>query len=49
MVYERNQQMREKYLKQPPRWILGIIKKVDFLSYAAMKRWMTYTVSMIRL
>jgi hypothetical protein len=30
MVYERKQQMREKYLKQPPRWILGIIKRVDF-------------------
>jgi hypothetical protein len=27
MVYERKQQMHEKYLKQPPRWILGIIKR----------------------
>jgi hypothetical protein len=27
MVYERKQQMREKHLKQPPRWILGTIKR----------------------
>jgi hypothetical protein len=27
MVYERKQQLREKHLKQPPRWILGIIKR----------------------
>jgi hypothetical protein len=27
MVYERKQQMREKYLKQPPRWILETIKR----------------------
>ncbi len=27
MMYERKQQMREKHLKQSPRWILGIIKR----------------------
>jgi hypothetical protein len=27
MVYERKQQIREKHLKQPPRWILGTIKR----------------------
>jgi hypothetical protein len=27
MMYERNQQMREKYLSMPPRWILGTIKR----------------------
>jgi hypothetical protein len=27
MMYERNQQMREKYLNMPPRWILGTIKR----------------------
>jgi hypothetical protein len=27
MVYERKQQMREKHLKRPPHWILGIIKR----------------------
>jgi hypothetical protein len=26
MMYERKQQMREKYLKVPPDWILGTIK-----------------------
>jgi hypothetical protein len=31
MVYERKQQMREKYLKQSPRWILETIKKVEFV------------------
>jgi hypothetical protein len=31
MVYERTQQMREKYLKQPLRWILGTIKRVEFV------------------
>jgi hypothetical protein len=27
MMYERKQQMREKYLNVPPRWIFGIIKR----------------------
>jgi hypothetical protein len=27
MMYERKQQMREKYLKMPPSWILGIVKR----------------------
>jgi hypothetical protein len=27
MMYERKQQMHKKYLKVPPRWILGIIKR----------------------
>jgi hypothetical protein len=27
MMYERKQQMREKHLKVPPGWILGIIKR----------------------
>jgi hypothetical protein len=27
MVYERKQQMHEKLLKQPPRWILGTINR----------------------
>jgi hypothetical protein len=27
MMYERKQEMREKYLKVPPGWILGIIKR----------------------
>jgi hypothetical protein len=27
MMYERMQQMREKYLKVPPRWILETIKR----------------------
>jgi hypothetical protein len=27
MMYERNQEMREKYLKVPPGWILGTIKR----------------------
>jgi hypothetical protein len=27
MMYERKQQMREKYLKVPPHWILGTIKR----------------------
>jgi hypothetical protein len=26
MMYERKQQMHEKHLKVPPRWILGTIK-----------------------
>jgi hypothetical protein len=26
MMYERKQQLREKYLKVSPRWILGTIK-----------------------
>jgi hypothetical protein len=27
MMYERKQQMREKYLKVPPSWILGTVKR----------------------
>jgi hypothetical protein len=27
MMYERKQQMREKYLKVPPGWIFGTIKR----------------------
>jgi hypothetical protein len=27
MMYERKQEMREKYLKVPPGWILGTIKR----------------------
>jgi hypothetical protein len=27
MMYERKQQMREKHLKVPPRWILRTIKR----------------------
>jgi hypothetical protein len=27
MMYERKQEMREKYLKVPPSWILGTIKR----------------------
>jgi hypothetical protein len=27
MMYERKQHTREKHLKQPPRWILGTIKR----------------------
>jgi hypothetical protein len=27
MVYERKQQIREKHLKQPSRWIIGTIKR----------------------
>jgi hypothetical protein len=27
MVYEKKKQMRKKYLKEPPDWILGIIKR----------------------
>jgi hypothetical protein len=27
MVYENKKEMREKYLKMPPGWILGTIKR----------------------
>jgi hypothetical protein len=27
MVYEKKKEMREKYLKMPPGWILGTIKR----------------------
>jgi hypothetical protein len=27
MIYERKKEMCEKYLKEPPGWILGIIKR----------------------
>jgi hypothetical protein len=27
LMYERKQQIREKHLKVPPNWILGIIKR----------------------
>jgi hypothetical protein len=27
VMYERKQEMREKYLKVPPGWILGTIKR----------------------
>jgi hypothetical protein len=27
MVYEKKKEMREKYLKMPPSWILGTIKR----------------------
>jgi hypothetical protein len=27
MVYEKKKEMREKYLKEPPRWIIGTIKR----------------------
>jgi hypothetical protein len=27
MVYEKKKEMREKYLKIPPGWILGTIKR----------------------
>jgi hypothetical protein len=27
MIYEKKKKMREKYLKEPPGWILGIIKR----------------------
>jgi hypothetical protein len=48
MMYERKQQMREKHLKVPPHWILGTNKReLICLSYAAMKHWMTSSISMI--
>jgi hypothetical protein len=28
MVYEKKSEIREKYLKMPPGWILGTIKRV---------------------
>jgi hypothetical protein len=27
MVYEKKKEMQEKYLKMPPGWILGAIKR----------------------
>jgi hypothetical protein len=27
MIYEKNKEMHEKYLKEPPGWILGTIKR----------------------
>jgi hypothetical protein len=34
MVYEKKKEMREKYLKMPPSWILGTIKR-ELNSYAS--------------
>jgi hypothetical protein len=31
MMYETKQQIREKYLKMSPCWILGTIKRVKFV------------------
>jgi hypothetical protein len=49
MMYERKQQMHEKYLKVQPRWFLGQLREswICFTD-ATMELWTTYTMSTIR-